>query len=477
MIEYSNGWLPIIIMLIGIILNLAFDVWLREKARDLLVTVTALVLIAGAFTAVIGNGSEHSKLFYFGNFYMVFTIIGMLSSLLIVFMAQKEFRFEIDLGVFFTLLLLANIGGVVIASSRNFIPLYIGYELVSISSYAMVAFKKRSRSSAESAMKIFLLGALSSAFIIYGLSMYYGATGTFQMNASALPSSDGLKVAAIALIAAGSGFKIGLVPFHVWIPDIYTGAQSTVVTFLAASSKKMAFAFVIQLFLVGMVGWSDTWSMLFAVLAALSVLLGNFAAVVKSSVMRILAYSTIAQAGYIVIGIAAYGASLGAQETAMTGIIIHIIAHVMMKGGSIMVVFIIIDNYGNSNIENFRGLLHRKPLLASIFSIFLFSLMGIPPTMGFVGKFFLFFAAVEANMIWLAILGVIGSAVSIYYYGRIIRIMAEPVEENETHPELKVYKPLEILLLLMSIFVLILGFFAQYFVDIAVKIIAEFPTA
>ncbi|MCH8908037.1 MAG: NADH-quinone oxidoreductase subunit N [Candidatus Heimdallarchaeota archaeon] len=457
------------------LLILILDAVLRENGREIIVAITVIVLAGTTIFLFMRDDLGDQNMFKFGVFFRVFSAIALLSSIIVVFSAWKDMNLELDLGVFFSLLLLANIGGMLIASSRNMIPLYIGYELVSIPTYGMVAFRKRNRASAEASMKIFLLGALSSAIMIYGLSMYYGATGGFTMGLEALPDSKGLQILAVVLIAVGSGFKIGLIPFHLWIPDVYTGASISVVNFLSASSKKMAFAFVFQLFFVGMPFWANNWSILFAVLATLSMIIGNIAAVVQNRVMRIIAYSTIAQAGYIAIGIATYGVGLEKQNTSlmntsMEGLLFHIIAHVLMKGAAIAAILLVIDSFGDDNIDNFRGLFHKDPIIAGSLAISFFSLMGIPPTMGFFGKFFLFLAAVEADMIWLAFIGVVGSAISIFYYARIIRIMADqPTDDTE----MREFTPIKVLLVLLTIMTLILAVLGQTIAESAADIVAE----
>ena len=458
-------------LFVGLIVVLIADLIFREKARLYVVTITTLTLVAAAGLAFVARGqSVETDLFMFGDFFLAFTLFGVLSSIIVVFSAWQDMDMELDLGVFFALLLLANIGGILIAISRNFIPLYIGYELVSIPTYAMVAFRKKNRNAAESGLKIFLLGALSSAFIIYGLAMYYGATGSFAFGAMALNGSQTLQFAAVALIAAGCSFKIGLVPFHFWIPDVYSGAPLSVVNFLAASSKKMAFAFVFQLFFFGMGAWYETWGLVFAILATASIVLGNLAAVIQDRLMRILAYSTIAQAGYIAIGIVSTAFGDGhADQLAMQGILFHISAHILMKGAAIVAVLMVVRTYGSDHIENFRGLFHKSPLVGGALALALFSLMGIPPLAGFFGKYFLFLSAVDAGVTWLAIIGILGSAVSIYYYGRVIRIMADKPENDEpvqTHPGLSV------MLVVLSLLTLVFGLFANYFFDLAVNILA-----
>jgi NADH-quinone oxidoreductase subunit N len=480
-------WSPFLILLVGIAVILLLDLLFREKAREYVVATATLFLAGNAMWihTMDSVDSPDITIFEFGTFFKFFAIVGLLSSIIVVFSAWRDLSIELDLGVFFSLLLLANIGGLLVASSRSFIPLYIGYELVSIPTYAMVAFRKRDRSAAEAGLKIFLLGALSSAIIVYGIAMYYGATGTFAMGADALADSKGLQIAAITMIAAGSGFKIGLVPFHFWIADVYSGAPISVVNFLSASSKKMAFAFVFQLFFVGMpfYDWANTWGLLFSFLAVLSIIVGNMAAVIQTRVMRIIAYSTIAQAGYIVIGIAAYAKGLtmldstnpdidgvDVQFSAMKGILFHVIAHVLMKGAAIAAILLVIDSYGDDQLENFRGLLHKSPIVAASFALALFSLMGIPPLGGFWGKFFLFLAAVDADMAWLAIVGVIGSAISIFYYANIIRIM---VEKPTDDTPIKQFTPLTLMLILLSILTIGLGLFSDDIVPMAENIVNE----
>lgn len=474
---FTLAWSPVVALLVGVVLLLLTDALLRERARDLLVILSTLILVVSAvLVAYVSYDSADimvagQTMFTFNSFYLAFSLIGLLSSIIIVFSAWKDMSIELDLGVFFSLLLLANAGGLLIASSRNFIPLYVGYELVSIPTYALIAFRKKDRGVAEAGLKVFLLGAISSAFIIYGLAYYYGATGTFFFGADLLSGgSNSFQLIAVGLIAAGSGFKIGLVPFHLWIPDAYSGAPLSVVNFLAASSKKMAFAFVFQLFFFGMGAavWSEYWGILFAVLATLSMVVGNIAAVIQDRLLRLLAYSTVAQAGYIAIGIAAFayaGGDVSVQEAAFEGILFHIIAHVLMKGAAVAAVLLVIDSYdGNDHIDNFRGLLHKNPLVGGALAIAMFSLMGIPPLAGFFGKFLLFLAAVEAKITWLAIIGVIGSAISIYYYGRVIRTMAEKPEDDvviRTHPGIN------FMLALLTILTFVLVFFGDAIVQLA----------
>ncbi|MCY3410856.1 MAG: NADH-quinone oxidoreductase subunit N [Candidatus Heimdallarchaeota archaeon] len=470
MVEFSIAWLPVYVIIVGIIINLVLDLWKREDARFWVASATALTIVATALSVIYVKDAASSALFNYGEFYVFFSLIGLLSSLIVVFVAWKDMSLELDIGVFFSLLLLANVGGMVIAAAQHMVALYVGYELVSLPSYAMAAFRKRDKSGAEAALKFFLLGALSSAILVYGLALYYGATGTFSMGATADPSSESLRLVAIILIASGSGFKIGLVPFHFWIGDVYSGAPSSVVTWLAASSKKMAFAFVMQLFFVGMKGWGTTWGGIFAVLAILSMLLGNIAAVIQTNVMRILAYSTIAQAGYIMIGFAVYGYAGNATAiAAMNGIGVQIIAHVLMKGAAIVSTFVIIDNLGSSELINFKGLFRKNKLVSWSMAIALASLMGIPPLMGFWGKAYLFLSSVSGGMTYLAYVGLVGSAISLYYYMKIINMM---IQKPDDEVEIKVTTPIKITLVIMTSLTVLLPIFLERIL-VVIKAITE----
>ena len=466
MVLLTPAFAPTWALFTGIVLILIADILFREKAKEYIVIISTLTLVASAaLTRLVAYQQPGGSLFLFEEFYLAFSLFGLISSIIVVIASWNDLEIELDLGVFYSLLLLANIGGLLIASSQNLIPLYLGYELVSIPTYAMVAFRKKNRNAAEAGMKVFLLGALSSALIIYGLALFYGATGSFEFGSGILTGANTLGIASIALIAAGCSFKIGLVPFHFWIPDVYVGAPTSVVTFLAASSKKMAFAFVFQIFFFAMPALNSTSVLIFSILAAASMIFGNIAAVIQDKVMRILAYSTVAQAGYIAVAIVAYGAGdFETKRTAITGILFHVSAHILMKGTALLVVLVIIKNFANDHINNFRGLYHTSPILSSTMAIALFSLMGIPPLAGFFGKYFLFLSAVQADFTWLAIIGIIGSAISIYYYGRILRIMADKPDEQSKN--IDIHPAVYVMIILMTLLTVIFGVFGETIISL-----------
>lgn len=473
MITFHDGYYPILALLAGVIVNLILDIWKREDARLWVASSTTLFLgLAIGSVLYVKDSGIKTEYFHYGDFFVFFSLVGMLSSMIVIFVAWRDMNLELDLGVFFSLLLLANIGGVVVASANHMVALYVGYELISLPSYSMAAFRKRDKKASEAALKFFLLGALSSAILVYGLAMYYGATSTFAMGAHALKGAEGLQMAAVVLITAGSGFKIGIVPFHFWIGDVYSGSPSSVVVWLAASSKKMAFAFVAQLFFVGMIQWRETWGPIFIVLSIVSILLGNIAATIQTNVMRILAYSTIAQAGYILIGYIAFAAtsSHDIRASALGGIGIQIIAHVLMKGAAIVATFVIIDNYGGSSLENFKGLFYKNKLVSSTLTVALFSLMGLPPFLGAFGKWFLFKAAVEADMIYLTIVGLVGSAISIFYYMKIVTVMAQKPTDDVN---IKVTTPIKVTLVILTTLTTVMLFFVDDLLLVMSKITTD----
>ncbi len=489
MSEYEiviKSFMPIYILMGGSILSLLMD-WLlsEEKKKHALPSVTLLTLLLSAFsvwnhpdpTLFPGNPS----MFYFGNYYVFFALTSIVASIIVVLAAWKDMELELSLGVFYALLMLANIGIFVIGASNNLIPLYIGFEVLSISTYAMIGFRKKSRSAAEAAIKYFLLGALSSGIILFGMSLYYGATHTLQMNASvaaalvstgSTPNAFGLFT--MAVLVAGVSFKIAAVPFHVWVPDVYRGAPLSVTNFLAIGSKAGGFAFLFKLFFVALLTIKAGWAPVWAGLALLTMVIGNLAALPQTSVTRILAYSSIGHVGYILIAMVAFAD--GSTDLAIVGALYHILANVFMKGTAFVVVLIVVLTRGGDTLDDFKGLGKRDPLVAFFMSIALLSLAGVPPFAGFFGKFFLFYAAVDSGNMYLAIVGIIMSATSLFYYARIIHVMYfyEPADDASNQPQPRFL----VLLVALLIANLALSFGAIFYtkniVDFATQVAQEF---
>jgi NADH-quinone oxidoreductase subunit N len=331
---------------------------------------------------------------------------------------------------FYTLVLFATLGMMVVASSNDLILLFCAFELASFATYALAGFEKQNPKSLEGAMKYFVIGAISSALMLFGLSFVYGATGTTSIptiaeNASLLAENP-IGLVAVVLLIAGFGFKMALVPFHMWAPDAYQGSPSVVSSLLAAGSKKMGFVAAFRVFIVALAALQPDWQLAFTILAVVTMTFGNVVAVSQTSVKRMLAYSSLAQAGYIAM------AFVVMTPMALTGGIFYTLAHAFMKGGAFIAAAAVVwmittqrtgDLEVPDHLDSFRGLGKRMPLAALCMTVFVLALAGIPPTAGFMAKFVLFSSAIQAGMTWLAVIAVLNSALSLFYYARLVRYM------------------------------------------------------
>ena len=383
--------------------------------------------------------------FKFDAFSQLFKIVFVLTSLVVSLISISYFGEDEPHQVeYYTLLLSATLGMMLVDSSNDFLTLFLGIEISAFSSYALVAFRKNDDNSTEAGAKYLLIGAFSSAITLYGISILYALTGslTFEgVNSSLVGlnneviSGDFSEIVFISslFIIAGLGFKIAVVPFHAWAPDVYQGAPTPVTTLLAAASKAMGFVALFRVFIFTMEPASSEWSLILGIIAIVSMTVGNLAAISQSDISRMLAYSSIAQAGYILI---AFPALTG---DAISGAIAHTLVHAFMKGGA----FVIVAGVGlvgiGYNIESYKGLSQRSQLLALSMTVCLLSLVGIPPFAGFISKFLLFYGTLQAGIqgetwiIGLVFAGVLNSALSLYYYLKIIRYMYlyDPIEKDK----------------------------------------------
>jgi len=348
----------------------------------------------------------------------------------------------------------------IIAYSTDLIMLFIAWELMSIPTYALVGFIKKNPQSNEAALKYFMFGALSSAIIIYGISITYGLTGStnigevIQGYANLDPSLIPLALLSMGMFVAGFGFKMGLVPFHQWLPDTYEGAPPTITTLLAAGTKKAGFAAAIRVIVLGMVVLNLDWTLALGIIAVMTMTIGNIAAIMQKNLARMLAYSSIAHAGYILIGLAVSPySSLGLQ-----GSLYHILNHAVMKGMAFIAVAGIVTTLAVTNLDKLKGLGRRMPITSIGLVISLLALAGVPPLAGFWSKLVLFGGALDASSglwwaYWLAIAGVLNSALSLAYYGWIIRRM---YFEGET--EKRVPEPKSIIAIMIVSIIFLVGF-------------------
>lgn len=330
----------------------------------------------------------------------------------------------IQRGEFYPLLLFAASGMMLMGHATNLLIVFIALELLSIPLYILCGIARRNVESQESALKYFLLGAFASGFVAYGIALVYGSTGAFDLNAIARAISAGQHTDAIVLYAgaglilAGLGFKVAAVPFHMWAPDVYEGAPTSVTGFMAAATKAAGFAAVARVFLFGMGDLIALWQPVVAVLAALTMIVGNVAALAQTNLKRMLGYSSIAHAGYALVGIAAGG------QTGASSVLFYLAAYAATTLAAFAVMTVMSAPEGeDQSIESYAGMIHRQPWLAVTLAIAMLSLTGIPPLAGFAGKYFLFRSAVESGLIWLAVIGALTSVVSAGYYLRVVVVM------------------------------------------------------
>jgi NADH-quinone oxidoreductase subunit N len=337
-------------------------------------------------------------------------------------------RFGLGRGEFFSMLFFSTMGMVVLASAYDLISVFLGIELMSLAVYVLVAFRRRDLFSNEAALKYFVIGAFAIGFFLYGVSIIYGICGTtnFERIVYAIAERDlatsPLFLLAVALILAGFAFKISSVPFHMWTPDVYQGAPTPVTSFMATAVKAAAFGAFLRLFYMCFMVNKDEWVGIIVVLAVLTMTLGNVVALVQRNIKRMLAYSSIAHAGYIMIGIAALSVD---NTKAATAIMFYVLTYAFMTVGAFAVIGAFEKRDMSRGLEesDYAGLGLEKPFLGLCMAVFMFSLAGIPPTAGFFAKYYLFSAAIEQGMVGLAVIAVLNSALSLYYYLRVIVTM------------------------------------------------------
>ena len=336
-------------------------------------------------------------------------------------------------GEFFTLLVISTLGMTLMASAVDLIMIYLAFETASIPLYALAGFLIRDKKSVESGVKYLLFGAMTSAVMLYGFSLLYGFTGStnlyeigMQMSAGQLPA--GLGVLTALLVAVGFAFKVSAAPLHFWAPDVYEGAPTSVAGFLSTASKAAGFAVLLRIMLVVYPALSSLWTALIAALAVASMVVGNLQALNQKNIKRLLAYSSIAQAGTILIGAAAQ------SDFGVTATMYYLMAYLVTNLAAFGVVMVVGRAVGSDEISAYAGLSRRSPGMALILLAVLLSLGGIPPFAGFIGKLLVFGAAVEANMAWLAVVGVINSIAALYYYLRVLKVVYLDRAENETQP-------------------------------------------
>ena len=368
------------------------------------------------------------------NFSLFFKAIFLVSAGLAVLISDHYMvKEECNHGELYPLILFATVGMMLMASGTDLMTIFLGLEVLSVSLYVLAGFHRENLKSNEAGLKYFLLGAFSTGFLLYGMALTYGATGTtkiakiaaFAAQSSTITSNP-MFVVGMLLMATGFAFKIAAAPFHMWTPDVYEGAPTPMTAFMSAGPKAAGFAAFMRVLFVAMPTLKADWSDLLWILAVLTMTVGNIIALKQDNIKRMLAFSSIAHAGYALVGFTAGNA----EGTA--GILFYMLSYAFMNIGAFAII-ILVGKKGepNNNVEDYAGFGVKHPVLAMIMTLFLFSLAGMPPTAGFVGKFYLFSGAIKAGYVWLAIIGVLNSAASVYYYLRVMvyMYMKDPVEE------------------------------------------------
>ena len=376
-------------------------------------------------------GTQFNDMFKVDNFSLFFNIVFLVSTILVALISMSYLgKDDRKQGPYYLLILLATLGMMLMAAGNELIIVFLGLELMSLSLYVLASYFRDNPASSEAGMKYLLLGAFASAFFLYGIALIYGGAGTTSIPAIAeaitAANKSPLLLAGMFLLIVGFGFKVAIVPFHQWAPDVYEGAPTTIAAFISAGPKAAGFAAFLRIFMEALPNLQVEWSGVVIVLAMLTMTVGNVIAIAQTNIKRMLAYSSIAHAGYVLIGLAA------ANNDGISSAMLYLLVYCVMNIGAFGAVILAKTEDGESlMISDYAGLGLRKPLLAMFMTIMLLSLAGFPPTAGFVGKFYIFKSAVQAGHIWLVIVGAINTTISAFYYLRVVvtMYMREPEEE------------------------------------------------
>lgn len=386
-----------------------------------LTTLGLVCLLGLSFTLWNNQGSLYDGIYIVDRYSLFFKQIFLVAAILVT---MGSVRYVEEMGgqaEFYSMLVFATLGMMVMASAGDFLTLYLGLELMTIAFIILVCYKRQDSKSVEAGIKYVLLAGLSSAVLLFGLSLVYGLTGTATiLEVTEALFSPGAFTPALALgmvmLVAGLGFKISAVPFHMWSPDIYEGAPTPVTAFLAVGSKAASFAVLIRVFAASFAGVYENWAMLIAILSAVTILVGNLMAIPQTNIKRMLAYSSIAQAGYILVGL------VTAYPPGLKGVMFYAFLYVFATVGAFTVAGHFYTVTGSEEIKDMAGLSQRSPLMAAVMLVCMLSMAGIPPLAGFAGKLYLFMTIVE-DYLWLVFIGLIMSMVSVYYYLRVALVM------------------------------------------------------
>ncbi len=452
---------------------LMVDLLVKDSRRTPTFLLTQLTLLGCAAIQVYTSSADIA--YTFANMFVDDMMADLLKlfvymTMIVVLFYSRGYLFDrptMNKGEYYVLALTATLGMMVMISANNFVTIYIGLELLSLSLYGMVAMNRDSVASTEAAMKYFILGALASGLLLYGMSMIYGATGSLEITKIAetlynAESNRTVLVFGLVFLVAGLAFKLGVVPFHMWVPDVYHGAPTSVTLLIGSAPKLAAFAIVMRLLVGGLITLAQDWQDMLIVLSVLSMAVGNLAAIAQTSLKRMLAYSAISHMGFMLLGIVT-GVVSGDPRYALNAYsssMFYVISYVLMSAGAFGVILLMAKaGFEADNLEDYKGLNKRSPWFAAIMMMLMFSMAGVPFFIGFFAKFSVLQAVVAANYLWLAIVAILFSLIGAFYYLRVVKLMYFDAPESET----PISAPLDMRLLisLNGIAVAALGIFPQ----------------
>lgn len=416
---------------------LVVDLFLTDRTR-VITYLMSLATLVGAALLTFSLHVEQPVLTFSGTF-----ISDSMSDVLkffiylttaVVFVYSRQYLIERNLfkGEFYTLGLFGVLGMMVMVSAHSFLTLFLGLELMSLASYAMVALHRDSSVASEAAMKYFILGALSSGLLLYGMSILYGVTGSLDIGDVSAYLSQGVTdsvvlMFAVAFVIVGVAFKLGAVPFHMWIPDVYHGAPTPVTLYISTAPKIAAFAMLMRLLTDGLEDLHVHWQGMLIVLAVLSMAIGNIVAIAQGNLKRMLAYSTVSHVGFLLLGV------LTGANTGYAASMFYVIVYALMGlGGFGMIILLSRAGFEAENLEDFKGLNERSPWFAAVMAILMFSMAGVPPFLGFWAKFAVFESVVRSGLVWLAVVGVLFAIIGAYYYLRLVKFMYFDKADDKT---------------------------------------------
>lgn len=423
-------------------LILIVDLFVRQEQRNITYWLTQMTLIVAAILTIVLQSGSPVQVFH--NMVVDDPLTAVLdlliyASVFVVLVYSRPYLQVRDLfrGEFFVLVLFSMLGMMIMVAANHFLSLYLGLELMTLSTYALVALNRDSAVSTEAAMKYFILGALSSGLLLYGMSMLYGATGSLEISQVAdiihSGTANHLVLAfGLVFVVAGIAFKLAAVPFHMWVPDVYEGSPTAVTLFIGTAPELAAFGFVARLLLEGLQGLVHDWQGMLIILSVLSLILGNVTAIAQTNIKRMLAYSTISHMGFALLGF--LSGTLAGYSSAM----LYILIYVMMSLGSFgMVLVLSRAGFEADKIDDFKGLNQKSPWMAFMMLLLMFAMAGVPPTVGFYAKLAVFQAALGAGLTWLVVVAVLMSVVGAFYYLRIVKVMYfdAPVDDTPLTPQ------------------------------------------